>query len=38
MAKGKSKNQPPGDFFLLFFHFQKDLGQHLGVIISNIQV
>ncbi len=37
MAKGKSKNQPPGNFFLLFFHFQRDLGQHLGVVISNIQ-
>jgi len=37
MAREKSKNSAPGKFFY-FFRFSKELGHHLGVVISNIQL
>jgi hypothetical protein len=36
-GKRKIEKQRPGEIFLIFFRFQRDLGQHLGVVISNIQ-
>jgi hypothetical protein len=35
--KRKIEKPRPGEIFLTFFRFQRDLGQHLGVVISNIQ-
>ena len=35
--KRKIEKPRPGKIFLTFFRFQRDLGQHLGVVISNIQ-
>jgi len=37
-GKRKIEKQRPGEIFLIFFRFQRDLGRHLGVVISNIQV
>jgi len=36
-GKRKIEKQRPGEIFLIFFRFQRDLGRHLGVVISNIQ-
>ena len=36
-GKRKIEKPRPGEIFLTFFRFQRDLGQHLGVVISNIQ-
>ena len=36
-GKRKIEKQRPGEIFLIFFRFPRELGQHLGVVISNIQ-
>lgn len=37
-GKRKIEKQRPGEIFLIFFRFQRDLDRHLGVVISNIQL
>lgn len=36
-GKRKIEKQRPGGIFLIFFRFQRDLSQHLGIVMSNIQ-
>jgi hypothetical protein len=37
-GKRKIEKQRSGEIFLIFFRFPRELGQHLGVVISNIQI
>jgi len=36
-GKKKIEKQRPGKLFLIFFRFQRNVGQHLGIVMSNIQ-
>ena len=36
-GKRKIEKQRPAKLFLIFFLFQRDLSQHLGIVMSNIQ-
>jgi hypothetical protein len=36
-GKRKIEKQRPAKLFLIFFRFQRNLSQHLGIVMSNIQ-